>query len=124
VGTHPANLAFRFLAEMTVLVAVGWWAWTSLDGAARIVVAIGLPLLLAALWGTFGRPDDPSRGGRPPVVVPGWARLLIEILFFAAGAAALWALASPLAGLVFAILVAIHYVLWWDRVRWLLGRTG
>ena len=109
---------------MSLLVAVGWWAWVALDGWLRLLAAIGLPLLMAAVWGIFGRPEDPSRGGRPPVIVPGWVRLLIEIVFFASGVAALWSLAAPVVAAAFALLVVIHYLVWWDRVRWLMGWGG
>jgi hypothetical protein len=63
LGSNPINLAVRFILEIIGLVALGWWGWNQADGIARFALALGIPLLAAALWGTFAVPDDPSRSG-------------------------------------------------------------
>ena len=86
----------------------------------RFVYAIGLPLLAACLWGVFAVPDDPSRSGETVIATPGWARLLLEFVFFAASAASLYAVGARLAAGLFGIAVIVHYAVSWERVLWLL----
>ena len=120
MGTHPINLALRFLLELAALVAAGAWAWRQGEGWSRYLWAIGLPLLLAAAWGTFAVPDDPSRSGAAPVPVSGILRLALELAFFAFGSWALYASGYSRLGWLFGILVVGHYALSYDRILWLL----
>jgi hypothetical protein len=117
---HPINLGVRFLLEIAGLAAMAYWGWRQADGVLRFVLAIGIPLVAAALWGTFAVPDDPSRSGKAPVPVPGVVRLALELAFFAF---AVWALYD--AGLVTssigtAVIVIIHYAVSYERMAWLL----
>lgn len=121
MASNPLNLALRFILEMATLVAVGVAGWQQFDGVAGWLAAIGLPVAMAAVWGTFAVPDDPSRGGSAPVPVPGAVRLLVEGLFFAGGVVALWSIGSTTLALVFAAVVAVHYALSWDRIVWLVS---
>ena len=89
MGSHPVNLAIRFLLELAALLATGVWGWRQSDGWPRFILALGVPLVAAVLWGTFAVPDDPSRSGKAPVAIPGIIRLLIELGIFAF---ATWAL--------------------------------
>lgn len=123
MGSHPINLALRFLLELTALGSLGVLGWLRFEGPARLVAAIGLPLLFMVLWGVFAVPDDPSRSGSAPVPVPGGARLALELGLFATAAAALHLAGFAVPGLLFASTVAAHYLMSWDRIRWLLG-TG
>ncbi len=59
MGSHPLNLALRFLLELVALGAMGYWGWTQHEGTARWLWAIGLPLVAAVLWGTFAVPTTP-----------------------------------------------------------------
>jgi hypothetical protein len=120
LGSHPLNLVLRFALELAGLLSFSWWGWRAADGFLRALLAIGLPLGAAAVWGTFNVPDDPSRSGGAPVVVPGWVRLAIEVAFFALASAA-WYTISPAVGIAFAVLAVIHYALSLDRIRWLLS---
>ncbi len=122
MGSHPLNLALRFLLELAALAALGYWGWTQNSGAWRYLLMLGLPLLAAVVWGTFAVPGDPSRSGRAPVPVPGAVRLLLELAFFAAAVVALLASGQALAGLLLAAVTIIHYILAYDRIGWLLGR--
>ena len=80
MGSHPVNLLLRFLLELCVLAVAGYWGWSVSEGFTRFLLLLGVPLLLAVVWGTFAVPSDPSRSGRAPIPVPGVVRLLIELI--------------------------------------------
>lgn len=115
-----ANLVFRFILEICVLVAVVVAALTVLEGGWRIVVAVVAPLGLVIMWGVFNVPGDPSRGGNAPVPVSGAVRLVIEAVYFAIGVFAAYLAASIGLAIAFALAVVVHYLLSTPRVRWLL----
>lgn len=119
MGSYPVILMLRFLLELCALAGAGYWGWTVSRGFTRFLLFLGVPLLLAILWGTFAVPDDPSRSGHSPVPVPGIVRLLLELAIFAFAAWALYAAGQPVLGLILAVLVLIHYVLSPDRITWL-----
>jgi len=122
MGSHPVNLALRFLMELSALVAMGYWGWQQSDSAWRIVFALGVPILAAAVWGTLAVPEDPSRSGSAPLPVPGLLRLAIELGFFSFAAWALYTIgALRLSGLL-SVAVVVHYLASYDRVRWLMAR--
>ena len=122
MGSHPLNLALRFILEIAALIAFGYWGWTQHEGVWRYVWAAGLVTAAAAIWGTFAVPDDPSRSGRAAVPIPGLLRLALELAFFAAGAWAFFAAGQPLWGAILGAATIVHYGLSYDRIRWLLGR--
>ena len=122
VGTHPLNLAFRFVLELSSLFALGLWGWRYGQGPWRILIAVALPLIAGALWGTFAVPGDPSRSGSAPIPVPGAVRLAIELAFFASAAAALYSLRFAGIAALFGAAILIHYLASYDRIGWLLSR--
>lgn len=124
MGSHPLNLALRFLLEIAALVAIGYWGFSQHAGIWRFVVGLGGPLVAAVLWGIFAVPDDPSRSGRAPVPVPGILRLLLELAVIGFGAWALFDADSPVLALILAGLTVFHYALSYDRVNWLLRQKG
>jgi len=117
MSSNPINLGFRFLLELAGLFAMGYWGWSQHEGVWRFLLGFGVPLLAAALWGTFRVPNDP---GKAPVVVPGWVRLLLEVAYFAAAVVLLATAYQPTAALILGVLVVFHYALSYDRIRWLL----
>jgi hypothetical protein len=119
MGSHPINLIVRFLLELCALAIAGYWGWAQHKGPLRYLLAFGVPLLLAILWGTLAVPDDPSRSGRAPVPVPGVVRLILELGLFAFAIWALYAVNRPALGLALAVIVVLHYVLSYDRIAWL-----
>jgi hypothetical protein len=122
LGANPLNLAVRFLLELCALVTLGMWGWRLRDDSWRIAIALAAPLIAAVLWGTFAVPGDPSRSGSAPVPVPGALRLLLEFGFFASATWALYNLGFSRAAGFFAVAIVVHYLLSYDRIRWLLAR--
>jgi hypothetical protein len=120
MGSHPVNLGLRFMLEMAALVAIGRWGWGRASGPLRYLLAIGLPVAAAAVWGAFRTSDDPSASGRAPVPVPGAVRLTIELAILGC---AVWCLVDASAvtvGVVFGVVVLLHYAASYDRITWLL----
>ncbi|MBZ0291683.1 MAG: YrdB family protein [Anaerolineae bacterium] len=117
MSSNPLNLAFRFFLELAGLAAIGYWGWNTHEDIAQPLWTIGLILVAAVVWGTFRVPDDP---GKAPVVVPGWLRLLIEIVYFGGAVVLLNAAGQPNTALILGIAVLVHYALSYDRIRWLL----
>ena len=79
MASHPLNLALRFLLEIAAMVAIGYWGFSQHTGIWRFLIGFGLPVIAAAIWGTFAVPDDPSRSGRAPVPIPGVLHLVFEL---------------------------------------------
>jgi hypothetical protein len=120
MASHPVNLAIRFFLEVAALIVFGMWGSNYSNDWLGIVLMIGLPLIAATCWGVFNVPGDPSRSGNAPIIVPGIVRLLIELLFFTAAILALYAMGYPRLSLLMGSVVAIHYLVSYDRLAWLL----
>lgn len=104
-GLQSANLALRFVLELTALVALGYWGFsTHGSAAAKILFGAGAPLLAAVVWGLFVAPKAAF-----PVPLP-W-RLLIEAVVFGSAAVALIAAGRPALGGAFLVVVLINEVL-------------
>jgi Protein of unknown function (DUF2568) len=99
-----ANDGLRFLLELAVLAALAYWGFSGFDGVVQWGVALGAPLLIAAVWGGFVAPKA-SR----PAVDP--LRLALEVGVFGSGVVALVAAGSTALALVFAALVVVHLAL-------------
>ena len=120
MNKHPLNLALRFLLEIAALAAFAVWGWKAASGWWGILLAIGLPVFFATVWGVFAVKNDPSRSGKTVIPTNGVVRLILEILFFGLAALALFDLGFNIAGLAISVLVPIHYVSSYDRVIWML----
>ena len=121
-GSHPANLALRFLLELVALLALGWWGLSLADNWLRFVLAVLFSAVAATIWGTFAVPDDPSRSGEAPVVVRGWIRLGLELIVFGGAVIGLASVGRGSFAAVFLVVVVVHYLLSIDRIGWLLER--
>ena len=121
MGSHPINLALRFILEITALISVGIWGWNKGDGFLKLILGIGLPILLGAIWGIFAVPDDPSRSGQTVVVTSGIIRLAIELGIFAVATLAIYNHGQQKFSYAFAIIVVIHYLMSYDRIIWLVS---
>ncbi len=125
MANHPVNLAFRFVLEILGVVALAFWGW-AWGGWYRWPLAIAIAIAAMTVWAAFRTPRDSSSGGQGFVRTPGPVRLAIEISFFGLAVLALLnAHANSRAdwlALFLGVAVVIHYLLSWERVRWLLGR--
>jgi hypothetical protein len=120
LGSHPFNLAIRFLLEIAALVSLGIWGWNQSDGWIRYVLAPGLPVLIGATWGIFAVPGDPSRSGKAPIPVPGFIRLILELTIFTISVWALYDMNYGRLAWILGIPVLIHYLVSFHRIMWLL----
>lgn len=120
MGSNPINLAIRFLLELTALIVIGIWGWHQSESWLRFVLAFGLPIIAATLWGTFAVPNDPSRSGNALIAIPGIIRLVLELAFFSFATWALYKLGHSNLAFVFGAIVAIHYLISYDRIKWLI----
>ena len=122
MGSHPINLAIRFLLELSALLAMGVWGWRQSEGWFRFLLALGIPIIAAVVWGTFAVPNDPSRSGAAPIPVPGLLRLAIELAIFAFATWALYNLGATRLCWALGVIVAAHYISSYDRILWLITR--
>jgi len=122
MGSHPVNLFVRFILELMALAAMGLWAWKQSDSWMRFVLVLGVPIIAAAIWGTFAVPDDPSRSGAAPIIVSGIVRLAIEFAFFGFAVWIFWNLGYLRLSWILGTVIALHYMISYDRIMWLLRR--
>lgn len=121
MGNHPFNLFIRFLLEISALIIVGIWGWKIGEDWMQYLLGLGLPIVLASIWGIFAVPNDTSRSGSAPIPTPGLVRLLIELVFFGLASWALYDLGLHELSFIYAIAVVVHYAVSYDRIRWLLS---
>ncbi|MFE3002535.1 YrdB family protein [Nocardia sp. NPDC059246] len=121
MSLNPFMLGVRFLLELTAVVSFGILGWRGFDAPWRFALVLILPIVVAAVWGMFAVPGDPSRNGEATVAVPGVVRLVIEVLVLGGGAVALWGAGLSTAALVSAVVLVLYQVLAYDRVGWLIA---
>ena len=98
------NLILRFFLEITGLVVLGIWGWKLGTGWFPYLLAVGMPVLIASIWGIFAVRGDPSRSGMTIIAVPGWLRLIIEVILFGFAAWSFFDLGYRTFGLIFTVL--------------------
>jgi hypothetical protein len=99
------NVGLRFILEICVLVAVGYWGFKTGTGTLlKIMLGIGLPLLVSVVWASFGAPG----ASRQPHGV--W-HLLLEVVIFGSGVVALFAAGKPSLAWVFGLVIVVNRVL-------------
>ncbi len=100
-----SNLALRFLLELCSLAALGYWGFHTDRGTMlKVVLGIGAPLLVAAIWGTFVAP-------KASVQLPGALREGLALTVFGIAAIALAAAGHPGLARTFALVAVINSVL-------------
>ena len=119
MGSHPLNLTLRFILEIAALIAIGVWGWEHNDNDLKYVRSIGIPILLAILWGVFAVTGDPSRAGKPAIPVKGFIRLLFELAFFAFATWGLYSVGYTTLSIILGSVIAFHYIISYDRIIWL-----
>lgn len=95
-----ANLALRFLLELCLLAALGYWGFKTEGGwLVKSVLGVGAPVLAAVVWGMFVAPKATWLLAEP------WL-LLLELVLFSLGGAALYLAGQP----VLAWLLGLSYI--------------
>jgi Na+-translocating ferredoxin:NAD+ oxidoreductase RnfD subunit len=99
------NLALAFLLELALLAAFAYWGFQSGNSTlVKILLGIGLPLLVALIWGALMAPNSPRR-------LQGGAYLALKALLFGLGVAALMSAGRTMLGVLFAVVVVINTIL-------------
>ena len=100
-----ANVALRFLLELCILAALGYWGFkTGQNLLAKIGLGIGVPILAAVVWGLLGAPGSPWQLHDP------W-HLILELVLFGAAAVALFASGQRVLGVAFALVFVLNRAL-------------
>lgn len=99
---RTVNDLLAFLLELAALAALCYGGFVIGGGTAvKLILAIGAPLLAAAIWGLFAAP-------RARVKLPLAGVLVVKALVFACATAALYAAGRDLLATLFAILVVAN----------------
>lgn len=80
-------LLLAFLSELAALAALAAWGWSAGSGAGRWLLAVGLPVCAALLWGAFAAP-------RARFSVPA-ARVAVQVAVLGAAVVVLADLGHP-----------------------------
>src|SRR3954451_3567683 len=101
IAVKSFNLLLRFLLELCMLGAVGYWGFETADGVVmKALLGVGAPLLMAVVWGVFISP-------KATVKLPTPAWIALQVVLFGLAALALATFASPaLAGAFLAVVAA------------------
>ncbi len=104
-----ANMALSFLLELAMLAAFGYWGLhTGATFITQIGLGIGVPILVAIIWGIWLAPASPRRVQEP-------LYLVLTLIIFGLAIIALGSAGQPtlawIFGIVYAINVVLRYVL-------------
>ena len=105
------NLAFRFVLELVVLVALAIWGFgASSQPIVAVILGLGAPAIAIAVWATFVSPKATRR-------LPDPARLAVEVVVFGAGVLALVLAGQVVPGVLLAIAAALSLglMLFWGQ---------
>ncbi len=121
---RPAiDVVYRLALVGSVLGGFGWWGWRlgggNVGGAA---LAAAFAIGAGVAWGIPAVPGDPSRRSRVVVPVPGLVRLGLEGVLVGLAAYGVWTSGGRAAAETLLTAAGFHYLLNWERVRWLLRR--
>ena len=122
MGNNPIVLFVRFLLEIAALISIGMYGWAIGSKILSYILAVGLPLIAAILWGVFAVPGDPSRSGKAPVPIPGTIRLILELLIFGFACFCLIYLGYNTLGIILVVIVVLLYIISYDRFLWLINK--
>ena len=112
MSKNPLLLLIRFLTEIAALVIVAMWGWHCTTNWIRYLLAIGLPVIAATIWGVFRIPNDPNPA---PVEVPGIVRLSYELFLFGFSTWALYNMGYPTLCYIMGCTTIVSYVASYDR---------
>ena len=104
-GLKLLNITVRFLLELCLLAAVGYWGFaTQATWPVKLLLGIGLPVLVAVLWGLFVAP-------KAVYPLTGLAHTVLEVVLLALGAAALFTSNATTLGWVYAVVLLGNEIL-------------
>lgn len=99
------NLAVRFLLELCMLMAVGYWGFKTQSGwFMKILFGVGLPVLIAILWGMFIAP-------KAAYPLKGASHLTVELVLLALGSFSLFASGKPSLAWAYTIVLIVNKTL-------------
>jgi hypothetical protein len=98
------TLTIRFICELAMLAALGYWGFDAGDGVWAWVLGLGVPAVAIAVWAEFVAPK-----ARWPLPVP--LRLLVELVLFGAAAVGLAVAGETVLAVVLAIAAGVTSVL-------------
>ncbi|MFS0781284.1 YrdB family protein [Bacillus sp. 1P06AnD] len=102
---YGIGLGLRFLLEMCGLAALAYGGFSTGNSYVwKLLLGMGSPLLMAAIWGMFISP-------KAAIPVKGMVKWLLELLVFGLCTCALLAAGKPLLSIVFAMLVMIDWLI-------------
>jgi hypothetical protein len=101
---QSGNLLLRFLLEVGALVAVGYWGYQTGVGPVRWVMAVGLPVLFAVVWGVFVAPNA-------VVELPAMVKFILGLGLLELAAFALYRAGHVVPAVVFGIVAIVNAVL-------------
>jgi hypothetical protein len=100
-----ANLALRFLLELCLLAALGYWGvQTGQSLLAKIGLGIGAPLLAVVVWSLFIAP-------KASVPVATWLWLALQVVLFGLAAAGLILTGQRTLAIIFVLAVVLNSIL-------------
>jgi Protein of unknown function (DUF2568) len=91
IALGAANLALRFLLELSLLAALAYWGTQTGHGVVSVLLAIAASAAAAAVWGSFVAPKARWR-------LHGIAWVALQFVLFGAGVAALIGTGHPVLG--------------------------
>ncbi|TDO54778.1 uncharacterized protein DUF2568 [Kribbella sp. VKM Ac-2527] len=92
------NLGLAFVVELVALGVFAWWGWrTGNSTLVRLLLAIGLPLITAFVWGLFAAPT--ASYGNPVITA------IVKVAMFGLAGLALWSLDHRILAVVFVVVV-------------------
>lgn len=100
-GLRAANLALKFLIELSAIAAFAYWGSSTAGGVPAVLLAIAAPAAGIALWGTLAAPKA-KRRLRTSFRVP------FELTVFALAVAALLAATATATALVLGAAVLVN----------------
>jgi hypothetical protein len=99
------NLSLAFFLELAMLAAFAYWGFhTGQSTIVKIGLGIGIPLLVAVIWGLFMAPNSSRR-------LQGAAYLALKLLLFGLAVAALITTSNDTLGIVLGVVVVINTIL-------------
>ncbi|MFD6533983.1 YrdB family protein [Streptomyces sp. NPDC060184] len=102
---RTVNELLAFFVEVVALVAFARWGWHASGNAVlRIVLAVGLPVVAAVVWGMFASP-------KARYTLPVAGVVAVKVLVFVCAVAALYDRGGTVSALSYAAVVAANTTL-------------